>query len=601
MQLLDTNSKKDIYKRKNMNIGSGVAPSQYLFIPILLIIGMFGYGINFLFGFSVYPDEFGYWSTAAHIVGYDWKPVTGLGSYYSFGYSLLLTPILWIFKGGVPAFRAAIFLNAFLQCVSFLLLYKIAFWFESGRDKNHAYIAAGIGALYPAYTYFSQTTMSESLLTFIYILVIYLLIRYLEEPKWYRLLGLSLAMTYLYLVHMRTIGVLLIGFVLLFLFLITDASKRRYWPIAIVILAVGILMVYYLKPVIQERIFAYSTDLEANDFSGQFKKIESYLNLKKVIELIYGFIGKITYLGLASFGLFFTVILESVRSLKEAMANREDEDIRKKNKVFIYIVFTALAQVAVTTIGCGEGHSVDGLLYGRYNEYVLPVFISVGAILLLYKPPKRILRYAPIIINVILTVSVLVLIKFKTIEGVNTFRVPAFGYVWKITGNNPYYSLIGLLTVATLIYIMLLLFSKIKDKKPNLCFCFIFILFIETGLGVICNTDYTYVYSRSDQVDSRIVSWINENSDLGSNIVYVHGNENAFIDVIQFGLYDRTISIISNDETEKLQSGDIVITYGDNEDFANERNDSKHIMDTNQFKLYVIGETHEVNYSDSML
>ena len=53
------------------------------------------YGIFAIIGFSAFPDEFGYWSVAAAILGYDWSSITGLGPYYSYGYSVLLTPILF--------------------------------------------------------------------------------------------------------------------------------------------------------------------------------------------------------------------------------------------------------------------------------------------------------------------------------------------------------------------------------------------------------------------------------------------------------------------------------------------------------------------------
>ena len=93
----------------------------FLFIA-LLIFCIFQYGIRKICGFTMYPDEFGYWASAAEAAGYDWSEVASLGSYYSFGYSLILLPILKLFGGGVLAYRAAIAVNMLCMLGGMLLL-----------------------------------------------------------------------------------------------------------------------------------------------------------------------------------------------------------------------------------------------------------------------------------------------------------------------------------------------------------------------------------------------------------------------------------------------------------------------------------------------
>ena len=93
---------------------------------ILIIFSVFQYGIQKIYGFTLYPDEFGYWSSAANAVGYDWSEAASMGSYYSYGYSLILIPILKLFSGGVRAYRAAIAVNMLLMCAGVLLLWKIS-------------------------------------------------------------------------------------------------------------------------------------------------------------------------------------------------------------------------------------------------------------------------------------------------------------------------------------------------------------------------------------------------------------------------------------------------------------------------------------------
>ena len=100
MQLSDIN-----LRRAKFNTERGADFSLYFILLIMVIVALYAYSVHFLYGFSLYPDEFGYWSSAAAAVGYDWSEVTSLGYYYSFGYALILIPILKIFGGSTEAFR----------------------------------------------------------------------------------------------------------------------------------------------------------------------------------------------------------------------------------------------------------------------------------------------------------------------------------------------------------------------------------------------------------------------------------------------------------------------------------------------------------------
>ena len=117
-------------RKKTMGFGKKAAKrvgeNSYLIFILLLIFCLYQYGIQKIYGFTIYPDEFGYWANAADAVGYDWSQIASVGAYYSFGYSLILIPVLKIFKGGVAAYRAAVAVNMLLMCISIFLLHGIA-------------------------------------------------------------------------------------------------------------------------------------------------------------------------------------------------------------------------------------------------------------------------------------------------------------------------------------------------------------------------------------------------------------------------------------------------------------------------------------------
>lgn len=77
-------------------------------LGIMIVVFLCMHGLFSIYGFSAFPDEFGYWAPAASVLGYDWSNVTSLGSYYSYGYSLILVPILFLFHNSVSADRKSV-------------------------------------------------------------------------------------------------------------------------------------------------------------------------------------------------------------------------------------------------------------------------------------------------------------------------------------------------------------------------------------------------------------------------------------------------------------------------------------------------------------
>ena len=98
----------------------------YTVLFALIIFAIFQYAIERIYVFFLYPDEFGYWSSAATILGWDWQEVASLGSYYSFGYSIWLLPILKFITGAPGTYRGAILINLLLMYLSFFQVTKIA-------------------------------------------------------------------------------------------------------------------------------------------------------------------------------------------------------------------------------------------------------------------------------------------------------------------------------------------------------------------------------------------------------------------------------------------------------------------------------------------
>ncbi|MDE6913877.1 MAG: hypothetical protein K2P35_09310, partial [Lachnospiraceae bacterium] len=56
---------------QNTKAGRRVFFFQYLLLFVVLIFSICQYSIYRLYGFTIYPDEFGYWASAAQWIGHD--------------------------------------------------------------------------------------------------------------------------------------------------------------------------------------------------------------------------------------------------------------------------------------------------------------------------------------------------------------------------------------------------------------------------------------------------------------------------------------------------------------------------------------------------
>lgn len=345
---------------------------RYDILFVLLMSCIVCHGISKSYGFYFPADEFGYWSYAAGLAGYDWSDIASLGSYYSYGYSLILLPVFLIFKDGVIAYRAAMVVNIALLAVCFFIRQKM------GRT----FYAAAV-VFYPTWLFYAGTTFAEILLVTLYLTTCMLLLKYLQtDNKRYMALMLAV-MFYMYLVHLRAIGVLVSGTAVLLLYNIRKYSIRKYImrnggrkvrsvlvpaAAAAVILAVGLLMGLFIKNYWTGMVYGDTADTlkNANDYAGQFEKIAYIFSIEGLKNLIISVSGKILYLGLASYGIAYFGIIYAVRR------------VREKKYFPLFVLLTTVAALMICAIYTIRPGRVDTLTYGRYHEYVMPVLLMMG-------------------------------------------------------------------------------------------------------------------------------------------------------------------------------------------------------------------------------
>ena len=289
-------------------------------VIVLALVCLCMYGIQGIFGFSLFPDEFGYWASAAGFLGYDFSEVCSISSFYSFGYSLILIPILKLFSDSIIAYRAAVVVNLLLQITSFFILCRIAKKLFEDTDELLRIILAGMAVLYPPWVFYTQMTMTEGLLFFCYTGVVYFMILYVEKPSIIRGVITALASIYIYSVHMRAVGILAAVWItmLVVAFIGVKRSDNRVLPatfFATILLLIGFIICFCIKDNVINKLYSsgIADKTNINDYSGQVYRVQELFTLAGIGRFFASMLGKIFYLGCATFGTAYIGIYSLIR------------------------------------------------------------------------------------------------------------------------------------------------------------------------------------------------------------------------------------------------------------------------------------------------
>lgn len=572
----------------------------YSIFFILIIICIFQYGIQKICGFTMYPDEFGYWASAAKVVGYDWTEAASLGSYYSFGYSAVLAPLLALFADGVEVYRAAVAVNMVLMCFGVLILGSIVKDLFPDMDNTLRAMAAGAAVLYPAWIFYMQMTLAEAFLTFLFVGAFKLFLVFIKKPGVGKGIALALLLVYMYCVHMRTIAIAIACFLTLALWGLSDPSVRKQMAAVLMAVAVAGLVVAVAKRNVVLSVFSVADPekLAVNDFASQAWKIREILSLGGVWILFKEILGKIFYLGITSFGIFYWAVGWCV---KEAFALSGGRDRRKGNEsggsrerktslpegageektrprktgdreekrrirqwAALFLFLSVAGEVLVCSIYMHGSAQIDCLIYGRYNEFLMPVVIAVGIPAML--EGKGILKKTLILITGtgLMVPLILSVAEAEGMEGIRGYFVAGLAPLIKEENFdiNVFFGsawIYGALLMGLAAGIIVLI-----RKKENMAWLMGILAATEVAVGLGASTHYTYKVNQTGFENLRIAEEILEHKFEGMQVVYLDEGTPEFIDFQQMQLRDVPIRVLKGDgEAQKDQMGDFLITDSD--------------------------------------
>lgn len=540
--------------------------NKYSAVFIAFLVCFYGYCISRAYGFIFFPDEFGYWAHAAKAAGYNWSEMISLGSYYSYGYSLILFPIFKLCQDSVMAYKIAVTLNFVLLGAVYFMLLHLADGLLHEQNKAKTALYAAIAVFYPSWIVYAQTTMVEVVLMTTFVFICMLLYDYLENNRLSTLILLVVALVYIHFLHMRAVAVLIAGVVTLITYFLIQKGKMKQFlisaAIGIVVLAGG----FAIKEFAQKGLFG-TTDLNINDYAGQLGKIAYIFTKEGSINFLCGLAGKVLYLGLASFGLAYWGIWCAVKEVVNLIRHGIKGEREKAGKlIYLFILLATIGETLINVIYISKPARVDSLTYGRYHEFVLPVLMLLG-IYEMTKTKKLIVGTITIAaIQVPMVVMTLYSINQYQLTNIHGYVMIGMGYLLNMVEFEPnsfYWKTYGFLIALTVVMTVITVLARKKSRE----FILVTIIVLEFLLSVRASSLYINPSSLGAYRDTAIVDKIEQlrEEDSDRRIVYIKEDDSPFISILQFMMRDEDISMLPVREHveeytgEEMDSDDIIV------------------------------------------
>lgn len=377
--------------------------SLYIGVFILEVMSLVIFFVNIWHAGSmsvihVLNDELGYWGTASYFAGLDWSGVMGNIPYYSYGYSLLLAPVLLIFGGGSAAYHAAVVLNSLLLVGAFLLSCSTARKLFPEADKLLVYCCCFCVSLYPAFVVNASVAWCEAFLIFAVWLTVRLFLSLYYSQRMWVFVCASLSMMLCYIIHQRALGLIIAGILCIAGMKLAKKISMKQFIVFISVAAGSLIIHLIIKSILLKTVFAGGT-AAVNNYSGQLSKLGYVFSLDGIKAFVVELSGQIFYLGSVSFLLVFIGIIYLIRSGFTGFSRFWSRYVRKNpaeettyGQYFcFFLALSCIFTVAISTVFLIHPDRWDHVVYGRYNEMLIGPVMVIGIISLFTNAKKSLI------------------------------------------------------------------------------------------------------------------------------------------------------------------------------------------------------------------
>ena len=350
---------------------------------------------------TIIDDEFGYWGMGAQLAGLDWTSLLRETYFYSYGYGLVVAPLIKLGVSLINVYRTMTVINTLLIVMDF----AIAFYVLNKVTNAISVYLKGVIALFVTLTannvYMIDMGTPEVLLCSAYWLLFLAFFKIVYEERDVWLLGIPVITVFLYSLHNRSLGVVIIvGFFEIYYLIRNIKNKKKVILTIISILLLASLFFaeelfrsYIVDNWYNSALTTSSSGKSAtNNYSTTVGRISNLFSLKQIGFLILSVCGKIYSQVLSTYGL---CLLPIVYVLVIGFgAIRKKHEITSIDLLVIIITLGFLAEIGITSIfyqGTPRNITAGRIIQGRYTEFAVGPYILLAFVLIIAKKLNKLM------------------------------------------------------------------------------------------------------------------------------------------------------------------------------------------------------------------
>ena len=583
-------------------------------------------------------DEFGYFGVAASFAGWDWREVLATSNYYSFGYSLVLVPFIWIAQIGASmsrVYKLVIISNAFLLVGVYLLIKKIEEKIFATMPDGLRRVTALAVSLYIANTVHMNSADPEIALRFLFWSILSILLSFIQKPGFLNGTLLIALSVYAFSVHMRAIGVSMAVVGVVALYIVSHFKKMNkklfFYMIAMVAAAVVtfswgksyVVDEIYVNHYAEENVNHYEEEKhkddteenravkDVNSIEFNIQKTKNLFSVDGIKDIGMSICGKLYY----AFSATLLLVIMGVTitfCLCFTKQKPSDWNMLKWYSLFSFLAFAGMILVSgIYKImpfyreGQVYLYPLETIVYGRYADFAVGGLMLLGIYGLYYV--EQYIRQIAISVVCFLGLAWVVQYQFDMMtvnlanDKIANFRInqtPWFAVL--SNGNINYFAYYAAAVSIAFFAIMVFAGGCKKRKKEMLTMVMLGVCFMWGVISVHYSKEYNdskghRTYEIGTVVD--IISATDENTPIyyiGSD--YRDGGSD--VEILQWRLGKRTIHVrtladLDNDE----MSSAILLCHSNNQEIMEALTEEEnYIFDSTALQVYATekGQAYEV-------
>ncbi|WP_295087148.1 hypothetical protein [Ruminococcus sp.] len=525
---------------------------EYVVMVILAVVVFF---INFgMIGDCYSPfafnDEMGYWMHAAEMAGLDWTGVSDTVWWYSYGYSLLLVPLIKIFHDTVILYRAALVLNLLMDVgCYFMFIYIIRRLFPKIELITASAVAAA-GILYTSYQMNAAIAWSETALLTAVTAVILMAVKVLSKPTYLNIAVFGILNIYMFTVHNRTIGIVASAILIMILAVVCKKVTYKQFGVFASALAIGFIADRIIKAQLVKALWKNGPNgNDAGSVAGNLKEaLSSGEGLRRLIGVMAGNCFAIS-VGTLCLGLFVMIIIvrrgavgfyHARKAIKSGKKLSEVTD--SKFLVFMFIFCAFVSTYLISSIFLLEFNRVDHIVYTRYCDVFAGILIMTG-ICFMFEAEKSDIM-AAMFIPFIMRLCISRINYMMTLLEEPIFNRICAPSISQLHANNGLNFNAYLTYSVSWFFVLLLVVSLFKWKKLGIFLC------AAVCIGLFWK----------NSPEAKEVIWVAQNEYLGDRAlcqrvselpekqIYVMSDEGTFISFLQYEMKDTRVELVDSPE-----------------------------------------------------